>query len=107
MKQLVKLQLRIGNADEMARNYNRLLECIAEGDVSPNAVEKGINGMLDRVASLLQGGNSSTMMDGTSLGENSGSSTMDPQQLALSIYDATLKMFHPPKWGMSQRTTLV
>lgn len=95
MKQLVKLQMRIGNADEMTRNYNRLLECIAKGDVSPNAVEKGINGMLDRVASLLQGGTSSTMMDGTSFGENSGSSTMDPQQLALSIYDATLKMFHP------------
>jgi COP9 signalosome complex subunit 2 len=44
MKQLVKLHLRSGNADEMMRHYNRLLECIAGGDVSPNAVEKGING---------------------------------------------------------------
>jgi COP9 signalosome complex subunit 2 len=92
MKQLVKLQLRIGNSDEMMRNYNRLLECIAEGDVSPNAVEKGINVMLERVASLLQGGGNS-MNDGT--GESSGTSTMDPQKLALAIYDATLIVFHP------------
>jgi COP9 signalosome complex subunit 2 len=91
MKQLVKLQLRIGNADEMMRNYNRLLDCIAEGDVSPNAVEKGINVMLERVASLLQGGGNSM----TDTGESSGTSTMDPQKLALAIYDSTLNMFHP------------
>lgn len=29
MKQLVKLHLRTGNASEMMRHYNRLLECIA------------------------------------------------------------------------------
>ena len=82
MKQLVKLYLRSGNADVM-RHYNRLLECIAEGDVSPNAVEKGINGMLERVSSLYQG---------SSRGSNT---QQDPQKLALSVYDATLKVFHP------------
>jgi COP9 signalosome complex subunit 2 len=86
MKQLVKLHLRTGNADEMMRHYNRLLECIAEGDVSPNAVEKGINGMLERFASILQGGGQSMFRSG---------STTDPQKLALSVYDSTLRIFHP------------
>jgi COP9 signalosome complex subunit 2 len=90
MKQLVKLQLRTGNADEMMRNYNRLLECIAEGDVSPSAIEKGINGMLERVASLLQGGGSTRMQSSSGT-----TSTMDPQKLALAIYDSTLRVFHP------------
>ncbi|EEC47024.1 COP9 SigNalosome subunit 2, partial [Phaeodactylum tricornutum CCAP 1055/1] len=51
MKQLVKLRLRVGDDDEkLMQDYRRLLECIAQGDVSPNAVEKGINGMLERIA---------------------------------------------------------
>lgn len=85
MKQLVKLHLRTGNASEMMRHYNRLLECIAEGGVKPNGVEKGINGMLERVSSLYQG---------ASRPKTSGN-TMDPQKLALAVYDATLKVFHP------------
>ena len=84
MKQLVKLHLRGGNADEMMRHYNRLLECISEGAVNPNAVEKGINGMLERVSSLYQGATA-----------RNSPSTIDPQKLALSVYDATLKVFHP------------
>ena len=60
LKQLVKLHLRTGNAEEMMRHYHRLLECIALGDVNPNAVEKGINGMLERVSSLYQGSSSSS-----------------------------------------------
>eukprot|EP00980_Cylindrotheca_fusiformis_P009147 scaffold1992_cov113-Cylindrotheca_fusiformis.AAC.12 len=84
MKQLVKLHLRSGNADEMMRQYNRLLECIAEGDVNPNAIEKGINGMLERVSSLYQGASAI-----------SSPTNADPQRLALAVYDATLKVFHP------------
>lgn len=84
MKQLVKLHLRSGNADEMMRHYNRLLECISEGEVSPNAVEKGINGMLERVSSLYQGASA-----------RNSSSPLDPQKLALAVYDATLKVFRP------------
>lgn len=88
MKQLVKLHLRSGNAEEMMRHYNRLLECIAQGDISPNTVEKGINGMLERVSSLYQGAQHSF---------TNTSSNFDPQRLALAVYDATLKCFHPSK----------
>jgi COP9 signalosome complex subunit 2 len=96
MKQLVKLQLRTGNGDEMMRHYNRLLECISEGNVSPNAVEKGINGMLERVASLLQGGGAGGSSSSTAAGGGGpDSSFMDPQKLALAVYDATLRVFHP------------
>jgi COP9 signalosome complex subunit 2 len=100
MKQLVKLQLRTGNADEMMRHYSRLLDCISEGNVSPNAVEKGINGMLERVASLLQGGGGSMPTGGggspaAAAGGGPDAKSMDPQKLALAVYDATLRVFHP------------
>ena len=82
-KQLVKLQLRTGTTESMLAVYARLLECITEGNISPNAVEKGINGMLERVASLLQGNTMRGVV----------TSAMDPQKLALSVYDSTLKIF--------------
>jgi COP9 signalosome complex subunit 2 len=89
MKQLIKLHLRAGNADEMLKHYNRLLECIATGDASPAAIEKGVNGMLERVAALYQG---STNQHGA---DSSNSILMDPQKLALQVYDATLAVFQP------------
>jgi COP9 signalosome complex subunit 2 len=92
MKQLVKLHLRAGNAQEMLKHYNRWLECIAVGDASPNAVEKGVNGMLERVASLYIGSSKTTASNGTG---GTGGGIMDPQQLALTVYDATLRVFHP------------
>lgn len=88
IKQLVKLQLRMGTTESVLAVYSRLLECIAEGNVSPNAVEKGINGMLERVASLLQG----ISMRRT---DRSTNNSMDPQKLALTVYDSTLRVFHP------------
>ena len=88
IKQLVKLQLRTGTTESVLAVYSRLLECIAEGNISPNAVEKGINGMLERVASLLQG-NSMRCVD------LSASNSIDPQKLALAVYDSTLRVFHP------------
>lgn len=90
IKQLVKLQLRTGTTESVLAIYARLLECITEGNISPNAVEKGINGMLERVASLLQG-NSMRGMD------TNASNPLDPQKLALAVYDSTLKIFHPSK----------
>lgn len=81
MKQLVKLHLRNGNSPEIIRHYNRMLECIAEGGISPNSVEKGINGMLDRVSSLLQG--------------TSSTKAQDPQKLASHVYECTVKFFDP------------
>jgi len=89
IKQLVKLQLRIGSTDSVLAVYSRLLECIAEGDVSPNAVEKGINGMLERVASLLQGVGMRGDIDVSS------NNSIEPQKLALAVYDSTLQIFHP------------
>eukprot|EP00537_Pseudo-nitzschia_pungens_P013711 CAMPEP_0172384860 /NCGR_PEP_ID=MMETSP1061-20121228/2574_1 /TAXON_ID=37318 /ORGANISM="Pseudo-nitzschia pungens, Strain cf. pungens" /LENGTH=526 /DNA_ID=CAMNT_0013113641 /DNA_START=120 /DNA_END=1700 /DNA_ORIENTATION=- len=88
IKQLVKLQLRTGSTESVLAVYSRLLECIAEGNVSPNAVEKGINGMLERVASLLQGNSMHRIGRSTN-------NAMDPQKLALAVYDSTLRVFHP------------
>lgn len=91
MKQLVKLHLRAGSSGgtidqaTIMMHYRRLLECISStgsgSDISPAAIEKGINGMLERVASL----------------NNSKHSSSDkgPQSLALAVYDATLTVFHP------------
>jgi COP9 signalosome complex subunit 2 len=76
----------------MMRHYHRLLECIAEGDVSPNAVEKGINGMLERVSSIYQGGVRSSLMSSSPQKQQQ---LMEPHQLALAVYDATLKIFRP------------
>lgn len=84
LKQLVKLHLRTGNANEVMRHYQRLLECVAEGEVSPNAVEKGINGMLDRISLLYQGTSS-----------RNAPLQADPQVFARDVYEATLKIFHP------------
>lgn len=59
--------------------------------MSPNAVEKGINGMLERVSSMYQGGN----IGRSSSASDAKPTAMDPQQLALAVYDATLKIFRP------------
>ena len=105
LKQLCKLHLRTSNWQAILPAYRRLLECVATGNVSPNQVEKGIQAMLERVASLYQG-NSSTATSGTTSGASSPSSRMlveddattDPSQaLALQVYDATLNVFHPVK----------
>ena len=99
LKQLVKLHLRAGKHQEMMKHYHRLLECIAQGDVSPSAVEKGINAMLDRLSSLYQGSGSSNTPNNnagfTSGASNSNNASMDPQNMALAVYDATLTVFHP------------
>eukprot|EP00529_Nitzschia_sp_RCC80_P030806 CAMPEP_0113444992 /NCGR_PEP_ID=MMETSP0014_2-20120614/2955_1 /TAXON_ID=2857 /ORGANISM="Nitzschia sp." /LENGTH=299 /DNA_ID=CAMNT_0000336027 /DNA_START=130 /DNA_END=1026 /DNA_ORIENTATION=+ /assembly_acc=CAM_ASM_000159 len=97
MKQLVKLQLRAGNYTDTINYYRRLLEIVGEGNISPNAVEKGINGMLERVASLLQGGGGRSPAGANNNISSSGAvpQQMDAQQLALSVYDSTLRLFHP------------
>lgn len=80
LKQLMKLQLRTGNTEAMLHHYRRLLDCVRSGNISPNAVEKGINGMLERVATL---------------GQQSRSGDIPTQSIALQVYDATLPVFHP------------
>jgi COP9 signalosome complex subunit 2 len=83
MKQLIKLHLQTGNSSEILRHYERLTECISEGSISPNAVEKGVNGMLDRISSILQG--------------NASSRVQDPRNLASEIYEHTIKFFEPKR----------
>lgn len=89
IKQLVKLHLRSLNCDLAVKDYERLLRVASSADakISPNAVEKGVNNMLDRVASLINNSSSSS---------SSGSDAASQQEaLAQSIYDLTLKAFHP------------
>lgn len=94
LKQLVKLQIRSATGRNQSTTttvldptvvmeyYNRLLDCISSKsshDVSPAQIEKGINGMLERVSSLY----------------NTNNNAAEAQDLALAVYDATLKVFHP------------
>jgi len=87
VKQLVKLHLRSLNCDSAVKDYERLLRIASSPDakISPNAVEKGVNNMLDRVASLINNSSGSSNSDASS----------QQEALAQSIYDLTLKAFHP------------
>jgi COP9 signalosome complex subunit 2 len=95
IKQLVKLHLRSMDDKSAVRDYERMLRvaCSSDAKISPNAMEKGVNNMLDRVASLINN-NANNNDDATKLAS-----------LAQSIYDATLKAFHP-KTGLSPNQRL-
>jgi COP9 signalosome complex subunit 2 len=93
LKQIVKLELdkTASSAEDQVyegtkKSYQRLLECLSsprlEG-VSPNAIEKGINAMLERVALLLQDSNTSNARN------------IACQDLARYVYDSTLGLFNP------------
>jgi COP9 signalosome complex subunit 2 len=71
LKQLVKLQLRAHppKSSLLLQHYQRLLDCLNNGNVSPNAMEKGIHGLLERVA--------------------------NHPDLALPLYHVTLPVVHP------------
>mmetsp|Transcript_1706 Transcript_1706/g.2437 ORF Transcript_1706/g.2437 Transcript_1706/m.2437 type:complete len:567 (-) Transcript_1706:147-1847(-) len=97
LKQSMKIRLRNNEYDKARELYKRLLECITnpknEG-VSPNAVEKGLNGMLERVSALLFSGNSSSAMTD----DNKSDGSLGPAQvLAWYVYDETLMLFHPQR----------
>lgn len=120
MKQLIKLHLRGKNNNldhEVVMNqYRRLLDCISStnSDVNPAAVEKGINTMLERIASLnnntnntistgkstsntnITNNNNIIMHPGSDQGSrNNFNNSYQQQTLALAVYDATLAVFHP------------
>ncbi|KAL3794400.1 hypothetical protein HJC23_012937 [Cyclotella cryptica] len=94
IKQLIKLHLRSlsdnndfdSNSSAVVRNYERMLRVASSSDagISPNAVEKGVNGMLERVSSLVNNSNSA----------DSTSESM-ARTLARDVYDLTLRAFHP------------
>mmetsp|Transcript_34810 Transcript_34810/g.70410 ORF Transcript_34810/g.70410 Transcript_34810/m.70410 type:complete len:567 (+) Transcript_34810:317-2017(+) len=84
IKQLIKLHLASNNTSKAMEQYNQLLLCVAGGVVSPNAIEKGVNSMLERVsASLNQSSSASGAADDAS------------KELASNIYEKTAQMFHP------------
>ena len=102
LKQLCKLHLRTAAWEAILPAYQRLLACVAAGHVSPSQVEKGIQAMLERVASLCQGSSAASTASGSSSSHHmqveEESTTADPSQaLALQVYDATLTVFHPVK----------
>ena len=91
LKQLMKLHLQTNDTTKAMERYTELLVCVADGVVSPNAIEKGVNGMLERVSALLvqQGGGSG----GGSADDDAGDD--DKKALARNVYDATISVFHP------------
>jgi COP9 signalosome complex subunit 2 len=110
LKQLVKLHLRVGSnavnsssgpLDQVRiiKYYVRLLDCISTSggtEISPALIEKGINTMLERVASMSNNRGSGSSTGGTLGDVNSeGSIIYTPSTLALAVYDATLAVFHP------------
>jgi COP9 signalosome complex subunit 2 len=104
IKQLIKLHLRQlsdnndleSNSAAVTRNYERMLRVASskEAGISPNAVEKGVNGMLERVSSLVNNFHSS---------EPAYESMA--RTLARDVYDLTLKAFHPTR-GISPNERL-
>ena len=90
VKQLVKLHLRSLDCDAAVKDYERLLRVASSPDakISPNALEKGVNNMLDRVASLINNSSSSNS-------SSTADATSQQEALAQNIYDLTLKAFHP------------
>ncbi|EED90857.1 predicted protein, partial [Thalassiosira pseudonana CCMP1335] len=90
IKQLVKLHLRTVSSSKALKDYERMLRVASStsASISPNAVEKGVNGMLERVANLINSGAGEEQ-------SSSGGDESDPKVLAKNVYDLTLKAFHP------------
>ena len=110
IKQLVKLHLRSADGAAVMRDYTRMLRVASSPDaaISPNALEKGVNGMLDRVSNLIGQQSSSTSassssssvapaetVEGSTADSGGGSGSGDPRAFARDVYDLTLEAFHP------------
>ena len=90
MKQLVKCHLASNDTQKAMDRYDELLRCVASGSaLSQNAVEKGVNSMLERVAALYQGSASSGPSG------RAGPDADIHKALARSVYDSTIRVFHP------------
>ena len=88
IKQLVKLHLRSLDGNAIMKDYSRMLRVASSSDagISPNAMEKGVNSMLDRVSNLI----GQQQQQGSNDDANS-----DPRVFARNVYDLTLDAFHP------------
>lgn len=113
LKQLVKMHIAHNNYQTQQAHtesttaalvyYNRLLDFISscsmtssnEYDLTPNEIEKGINGILERVSSLAISHSPNT--------KSSSSSSMTDKsnlQQLLAVYEATLRVFRPSSDGL-------
>jgi COP9 signalosome complex subunit 2 len=106
IKQLVKLHLRSMDGAAVMKDYARMLRVSSSPDsgVSPNAAEKGVNGMLDRVSNLISQ-QQNKQGDGAEGEGSSSDSNSDPRVIARNVYDMTLDAFHP-KTGLSPNERL-
>lgn len=96
LKQMMKIKLISQEYVQAEGVYKRLLECITDKDregISHNAMEKGINKMLDRVSGLFQGDSDFHNKDAHM--EDTEAPKGKPQDLARNVYDSTLFWFHP------------
>lgn len=97
LKQMMKIKLTNQEYTVAQGVYKRLLECITDKEregISHNAMEKGINGMLDRVSGLFQGDNSYFPNSDAQM-EDTEAPKGKPHDLARYVYDSTLLLFHP------------
>jgi len=95
IKQLVKLHIRALDGKSVMKDYTRML-CVAgspDAAISPNALEKGVNGMLDRVSNIMTNPPSDVASDSSA------------HTLARDVYDLTIEAFHP-KTGVSPNERL-
>ena len=92
IKQLVKLHLRSLDGNAIMKDYSRMLRVASSSDagISPNAMEKGVNSMLDRVSNLIGQQQHQQQGEGSNNDANS-----DPRVFARNVYDLTLDAFHP------------
>lgn len=99
IKQLVKLHLRSMDGNSVLNDYARMLRVAStpEAAISPNAMEKGVNSMLDRVSNIISQSNTATASATTTTTTTSSSSSIssDPRMFARGLYDLTLEAFHP------------
>ena len=116
IKQLVKLHIRALDGKSVMKDYTRML-CVAgspDAAISPNALEKGVNGMLDRVSNIMTNPPSDVTSDSSAhtLARDvygtidsdfvSGCILLHPSH---SKSDLTIEAFHP-KTGVSPNERL-
>ena len=99
IKQLVKLHLRTVDGTAVLANYARMLRVASSPNaaISPNALEKGVNTMLDRVSNLIvsQSAQLQQQQQATTSSSTTTTTTSTASTIARDVYDLTLKAFHP------------
>ena len=97
IKQLVKIHLRTVDGTAVLSNYARMLRVASSPNaaISPNALEKGVNTMLDRVSNLIVSQSAQLQQQQMATTASSTTTTSTASTIARDVYDLTLKAFHP------------